>query len=534
MNYQINKRFLSVKHVCGFLMAAFLIAAGTGCTKDFKSVNTNSSTLSSVGPNEYPYMFSYALMNPTLSPDNFEIGEGTIASVYSEFFSQAATSFPTDRYVVVQAWMPACWNPVYISAVPQLKTIMSNTDSTSAEYALAQIWWVWMFHRVTDYFGPIPYFQAGSGASTVAYNPQDSVYYDFFKRLRSAVAVLANHKGEHPFGTYDLVYGSTTDPVSAWIKFANTLHLRLAMRLSKVSPSLAQSEAENAAAAGTMTSVSDDAYVPKNSTYYNEHNGLAVTAGWDDLRMSAAMQSILQGYNDPRLPIYWQPAVTTGQYSGVRNGLYASEKIIPINSRMYNSNLGTKWCYWNPSIQDWVTHYDVPQGIIHAAEAYFLKAEGALNGWNMGGGTAQSYYTLGIQTSMAQWGVTDQNAINTYISNTATPVALNDYFSSPAVNNYPVSWSTDATMQRKQIAQQKWLGLFPDGMEAWSDVRRSGYPELYHIIHSDNADISPSQFIRRMTFLATEQQTNTAAVANAVQLLGGPDKVTTPLWWDKN
>ena len=534
MYYQSNKRSFTVKHVCGLLMASLLLILVTGCTKDFKSINTNSSTLSSVGPNEYPYMFSYALENPTLSPDNFEIGEGTIASVYSEFFSQAATSFPTDRYVVVQAWMPACWNPVYISAVPQLKTIMSNTDTASAENALANIWWVWMFHRVTDYFGPVPYFQAGSGASSVAYTPQDSIYYDFFKKLTSAVAVLGNHHGEHPFGTYDLVYGSTTDPASAWIKFANTLHLRLAMRLSKVNPTVAQAEAEKAAAGGTMDNISDDAYMPKNTKYYNEYNGLAVTAGWDDLRMSAAMQSILQGYNDPRLPVYWQPAVATGAYSGVRNGLYASEKIIPINSRTYNSNLGTLWTVWSPSVQNWVTNYNYPQGIIHAAEAFFLKAEGALNGWNMGGGTAQSYYQQGIQTSMAQWGITDQSAITNYIQNVDSPVALNDYFSSPAVNNYPVAWSADPVMERKQVAQQKWLGLFPDGMEAWSEVRRSGYPELYHVIHSDNPDISPSQFIRRMTFLATEQQTNSAAVANAVQLLGGPDKVTTPLWWDKN
>jgi len=89
-------------------------------------------------------------------------------------------------------------------------------------------------------------------------------------------------------------------------------------------------------------------------------------------------------------------------------------------------------------------------------------------------------------------------------------------------------------MQRKQVAQQKWLALFPDGMEGWAEVRRSGYPVLYHIIHSDNPDITPDQFIRRMTYLDNETQSNGAAVTKAVQMLGGPDKVTTPLWWDKN
>lgn len=505
-----------------------------GCTKDFDSINTDTNSLSSVGSNEYPYMFSYALMTPTLSPDNFEVGEGTIASVYSQYFSQAAHSFPTDRYVVVQPWMPAVWNPVYINAAPQLKTIMSNTDPQSAENALASIWWVWMFHRITDYFGPVPYFEAASGKTSVAYSSQESIYNDFFQRLASAVDVLKKHIGEKPFGQYDLVYGKKADPVSAWIKFANTLRLRLALRVSKVSPALAKGEAEAAVAAGVMESIGDDAYMPKNKVIYNEFNGLAVTAGWDDIRMSAAMASVLIGYSDPRLSVYFQPAVATGKYSGVRNGLFTSEKIIDINSRLFNSNLGTRWTYWDLNINDWKTNYDVPQDIMHAAEAYFLKAEGVLNNWNMGGGTSQSYYEMGIKTSMEQWGITNAATVNNYIQSTATPTALNDYFNSPAVNDYPIKWSADATMQRKQVAQQKWLAVFPDGMEGWAEVRRSGLPELYHIIHSENPDIQPSQFIRRMTFLATEVQTNSAAVTNGVQLLNGPDKVTTPLWWDKN
>lgn len=528
----INSR-LSILVNCLFIPAITAILL-SGCTKKFDAINSDVNSLNTVGTNEYPYMFSYALMTTTLGPSNFEVGEGTIASVYSQYFSQAAQSFPTDRYVVVQPWMPYCWNPVYINAAPQLKKIMDNTSPSSAENALANIWWVWMFHRVTDYFGPVPYFEAASGQNSVAYTPQDSIYYDFFKRLNSAVSVLKNHIGETPFGKFDLVYGKKTDPVSAWIKFANTLHLRLAMRISRVNPSVAKQEAETAVAGGTMTTANDDAYMPKNSVNYLEFNGLAVTAGWDDIRMSASMASILIGYNDPRLPVYFQPAVATGNYSGVRNGLYTSEKIIPVNSRLYNSNLGTRWTYWDATIKDWKTHYDVPSDVMHAAEAYLLKAEGALNGWNMGG-TAQGFYETGIRTSMAQWGITDQTAIDNYVNSTATPVALNDYFNSPAVNNYPVQWSIDPAMQKKQVAQQKWLATFPDGMEGWADLRRSGLPELYHIIHSDNPDINPNQFIRRMTYLSTEVQTNGTAVSKAVQLLGGGgDKVNTPLWWDKN
>ena len=503
-----------------------------GCTKNFTSMNTDPTKIASLVPTDYPYMFAYAQMTTTLSPDNFEIGEGAIASIYSQFFAQAAQSFGTDRYNIQVSWLPAVWNPPYVSAAPQLKTILAGTDSTSAEHALATVWWVWVFHRVTDYFGPVPYFQAANGQQDVEYTPQDSIYYDFFKKLDAAVAVLQNHKGEHPFGTYDLVYNTQADPVSAWIKFANTLRLRLAMRISYVNPTLAKTEAEAAVAAGVMTDPGGDAYMVHTNKTYNEENGLAVTAGWDDLRMSASMASMLKGYNDPRLPIYWQPAVTTGLYSGIRNGLYTSEQQLDSNGRLYNSNLGTRWCTWVNG--NWVTNYSVSQDLMHAAEAYFLRAEGALNGWNMGD-NAQDLYETGIRKSMAQWGITDQTVIGNYIISADTPVApLDGTIRSPAVNNYPIAWSSDPTMQRQQVAQQKWLALFPDGMEGWAEVRRTNLPKLYPVLHSDNTDLTNGATIKRMPFLATEEQSNAAAVTRAVQMLGGPDNAATRLWWDVN
>jgi len=505
----------------------------TGCTKKFEDMNKDATKLSSVSKSEYPFMFAFALMSPTLSPDDFEVGEGTVAGVYSQFYSQAAQSFPTDRYVIRQDWNPAIWNPVYTKVVPQLKTIIEGSDANSAEAAIANVWWVWAFHRVTDHFGPIPYFQAGTGSRYVAYTPQDSIYLDFFSRLDAAVAVLKNHTGEKPFGTYDLIYGAKSDPVSAWIKFANTLRLRLALRVSLVNPALAKTQAEAAVASGVMTDIADDAYMPKSTATYAEFNGLAVTAGWDDIRMSSTMESILKGYNDPRMPIYFQPSVATGTYEGVRNGLFTSEKIIDINSRLFNSNLGTRWCSWSVAKNDWVTTYNVSQDIMHCAEAYFLKAEGALNGWNMGSG-AQQLYESGIRMSMNQWGITDATAIDNYIASNATPIATQDGQNSPAVNDYPIHWSATTSMQYKQVAQQKWLALFPDGMEGWAEVRRTDLPALYPVVHSENPDLPQGTFIKRMPFLDAEKQTNTDAVTKAVQMLNGPDNAATKLWWDKN
>jgi hypothetical protein len=152
------------------------------------------------------------------------------------------------------------------------------------------------------------------------------------------------------------------------------------------------------------------------------------------------------------------------------------------------------------------------------------------------GGTAQELYAKGIENSMKQWGITDNAAIQAYINSTATPVAPGDFLSSPAMTDIPVKWGADLATQREQIATQKWLALFPDGFEAWADFRRSRYLNLYPVANSENPDIpNPNtQYIRRIPFLENERSVNGTAVDAAEGLLDGPDKVTTPLWWDTN
>jgi hypothetical protein len=526
--YNKLKRLKTTGDVLLFMIIA---ACFTGCTKNFADTNTDATKISTVGQAEYPYMFANALTSSSPAINDYEISEAALSLMYCQLGSQAAQSFGTDRYLIRQEWLPSSWNPFYTQVAPQLRTIILNTDSASAEHAVANIWWVWTFHRVTDYFGPIPYSQAASGQRFIKYDPQDSIYYDFFKRLDAAVAVLKTSAGKKPFTTFDLVYRAKADPASAWLKFANTLRLRLALRISKANPAMAKTEAEKAVADGVMTTVSDDAMLLKSTTIYQEYNPLSQIAAWDEVRMSATMESIQKGYNDPRMTIYFQPAFATGLYDGFRNGLYTEEKIIPINSRTYNANFGVRWT--TQVNNAWTAKYGVSMDVMHCAEAFFLRAEGAVNGWNMGG-TARQLYESGIAMSMAQWGVTDAAAIAAYTVNPAKPIPPLDGMNSPAVNDYPVLWSADPVMQRKQVAQQKWLALFPDGREAWAEVRRTTYPQLYPLVHSDNPDLPIGKMIRRLPFLDAEKQTNAAAVADAVKMLNGPDNAATPLWWDKN
>ena len=108
---------------------------------------------------------------------------------------------------------------------------------------------------------------------------------------------------------------------------------------------------------------------------------------------------------------------------------------------------------------------------------------------------------------------------------------------SPAAGTAPIKFSSDPKVQKEQIAIQKWVALFPDGNEAWADMRRGRYFPGYPVVSSENPDITDptKQYIRRINFLLSEKQNNKAGVDTGIPLLGpGGDKITTPLWWDKN
>lgn len=496
------------------------------CTEDFEEINTDKNTIATIGPAELPFLFSKAISSV---PWNDQTAQNLYSDQYAQYFANLTSYFPTDRYVINMDWAQTPWNKQYTGVVPQLQSIFESTDPNSAEYALANIWWVYSFHRITDYWGPIPYFHAGEPGTSVPYDLQSEIYDDFFKRLDAAVSVLNQKTSETPFGNADLIYGGN---VNKWIKFANTLRLRLALRISDVEPERAQSEAEAAYMGGVFTtSPGDDALAEKNSI---DRNTISIMSEWNEFRMSAAMESALKGYQDPRISEYFIPAVETGTYEGLRNGLSVAQLTEEINKAGFNSHVGPRWSA--PASGGVAGYLSTPANVMSTAEAYFARAEGALLGWDMGG-TPEELYNAGIENSMYQWGITEPNVIQNYINSTEQPIPPQDLLNSPAVSDVPVKFdNSDRAIQLRQIALQKWIALFPDGWEAWAENRRRDLPPLYPVANSDNPEISDptTEKIRRLPFLLSEYQTNRKAVEEAIKLLGGPDKITTPLWWDEN
>jgi hypothetical protein len=145
----------------------------------------------------------------------------------------------------------------------------------------------------------------------------------------------------------------------------------------------------------------------------------------------------------------------------------------------------------------------------------------------MGGGSAEDYYNLGIARSMEYWGI-DAAAIAAYQQSTNVPVATHD--GPTPVSDVPIKF--DAGRAMEQIMTQKWLAYFPNGWEAWAELRRTDLPALYPRMASQNPDVAKDEIMRRVTFVSSEYETNAVAVDDALIKLGGPDIGSTRLWWN--
>lgn len=501
---------------------ALLLVLATGCTKKFNSINSDPTTFGTLPSAAIPKAFAIAEWEGVYAdPGNYEVIHSLYTDLWSQYFIDGG-GFAGDRYVIDPTLAVFSWSLTYTVNLPSIKIVIDGTEGIApSANAIARIWKTYMFHQQTDLYGPIPYSQAGLGLLSVPYDSQESIYTSLFNTLDSAITTLkASDQGETPFGADDLIYGGN---IPRWIKFASSLRLRLAMRVSAVNPTLAQAEAQKSVADGVMTTNDDNAFVAVGP---NSINGLAAEAPWENMRMSASMVSYLKGYNDPRMMEFYSPADDDGQYHGARNGMNVTQVAAAVSKNGTNlSNINTT--RWSDA-----TQATTPLNVMYAAETYFLLAEAALNGWNVGG-SPQQLYEQGIATSMNQWGITDATAIHNYIQSTSTPIPPNDYLNSPAVATIPVKFAADAATQRQQILTQKWLALFPDGIEAWAELRRTGYPVLYPLVQSDNADVPANKMISRWPWQADEYNTNGKAVQAALPLLNGPDKASTHVWWNK-
>ena len=446
------------------------------------------------------------------------------ASYIANITTYSYTTYHNDHYALYRDWYNAPFNNAYTNIMQPWKSIVDVTDENSPARALATIVKVLGMSRITDMYGPIPYIKFGT-STAVAYDAQKDVYYKFFEELNDAIGVLttySNNSSEKFMEEYDYIYEGN---VAKWIKFANTLRLRLAMRVSFIDQAKAQVEATAAInnSYGLMASTDDSAFL-KNKKLSFINPIWEVSESFEDMRMGATMDCYLNGYKDPRISQYFRPSAKDGSYHGVRNGLSSI-------SKTNYGNAASGLNFERNSDMQWMD----------AAEAYFLLAEAKLR-LSLGTETVKSYYEQGIRTSFLSKGV-EAKYMDTYITDaTSLPLAL---YTNPVTNantnvgsslsQITIAWdeSADADVKLERIMTQKWIALYPDGQEAWSEMRRTGYPGFVRInSYANQTEVANNELISRLKFPTTEYSNNNQNTVAATSLLKGTDAAGTRLWWD--
>ncbi len=519
----------------------------TSCTKDFEKYNTNrynatDSLLKIDGEGLGTFMLPMQLSIFSTTNYLYQLQQNLNADIYSGYMMSGDPfngGVNNTNYGLVPDWNNAPFNIGFQNIMANWLQVNKRAAVNTPDYlAIANILKVEAMHRVTDVYGPMPYTSFGKGGFTTPYDSQEVIYNTFFTELDFAIKTLTQYiktnPGAQPFQPYDLVYGGD---YKQWLKFANSLKLRLAIRIAMVNPALAKTKAEEAVndPNGLLTTNGDNAFVhPVNGVTFT--NSLwSITYEYEDINMGAPMECYLKGYNDPRLPFYFVPN-SQGQYRGIRNGVQitSTQQYEDASLLYFGDPKATRKVFVN-------TKPSTPIQLMAASEISFLKAEGALRGWNMGG-TPSGFYNEGIALSFDLNGVS--GSLNNYTTDaTSTEAPYTDLASatnnvpagSPYLSTITIKWDDAATYQKKleRIITQKWLGLWPDGEEAWAEFRRTNYPVLMPVVvNNSQGTISTTDFIRRLPFSKDEYNNNKVEVTKAVSLLSGPDNGGTRLWWD--
>lgn len=371
------------------------------------------------------------------------------------------------------------------------KADVSSYGSNNNQIAVAKLMWAYYYQWATDRWGMLPYSEAlgGVSSSKAKYDSQEAIYDDLFTKIDEALAQMDGGAG--PQG--DILFSGD---MTQWAKFGNTLKMNMAIRLAKVYPATGGYAATkfNQAMKGSIASVSENIMFPSisNDAYDNPYQDDYIDLARADECLSDVLVNRMQALNDPRLPKFGEPAISTGTFVGLRYGWDGAGGVPNDDVSFMNDDLiknGTR---------------ALPMYTF--AQISFSKAEAALLGWTSG--SAQTYYEEGVAASMAQWGVSAEDS-EAYLSES------------------DVFYNADIAMN--QIAEQKWLALFYQPYEAWAEWRRLDYPVLTPAVDILTGTSIPV----RHGYPAAEPTQNQANYDAAISAQG-PDALSTKLWWDVN
>lgn len=495
------------------------IAAFSSCTKNFEDLNRPGGNLSKeeLSRDGWAIMAFIQQLEDQAFPEQentYQMNVDLIGNYCGRFMTHANPGFSNNNFQRMNApegWARYPFTDCTPKVASAMREIASRVEPDNAFYAWALIVRAASLLRLTDIYGPYP---IGDDSK---YSSQKDVYYSLLADLDSATDILgplaaANSALTLGDPAQDRVYGGN---VGQWVRYANSLKLRMAVRMRFADPSKAKEVAEAAVSAGVIMDNADNC-----KTNYRPNGQYKTSVEWGDSRVCADIESYMTGYGDPRIGKYFSPVAKAGsrEYIGC-----------PAAATIANKETADEIYSAANVSQDtdgvWLT----------AAEVAFCRAEGALAGWDMGG-TAKSFYERGIALSFEQWGagsadeyIADSSSLPANYSNAAGGYGRSSY---TRASNVTIAWAESASHEAKleRIITQKWIALYPEGQEAWCEIRRTGYPKVFPLA---TASVTGADVPNRVPFDSREAVNNRENYLQAVSLLGGDDSYTTKLWWQR-
>ena len=496
---------------------------------------------------DHAYQYVYGLTTDnyagysTMINSSF-MGGFTIETTYS--YARAANEGPYGKLLSVKNYIGNPMNIESANNIVEIKALCLLLYNIAAQ-------------EMTDLYGAIPYsdHKANKATNPFTFNKGSDIYPAIVKNLDDINACFANYDNRPDWYKEQMDFlllmydGLTLDKTfESWRRLANSLKLRMAMHYVKYDPTTAQQWAEEAVAAGVIETKDQQVGLNPLTSCFSQHPMRMMMYGWNDVRINASFISMLTSLQHPYMDYMiaknshdiinrktgeTMPANTA--IVGVRAGqtMYGSQQYFSNMRLAYSQFQGDDFIY-------------MPLYTMKLAEVEFHRAEGALRGWNMGG-SAQYFYEEGIRH--ADCGDTFMyisgdygNRVDDYLE-VADPVEytyVDPMGTSPdieSVTKIGVKWNEGDDLETKleKIITQKYIAVFPYSYEAWTDMRRTGYPKTFPVLKPYRGDYSLlyGDLIRRMPLPYGDTAAGLSDISTSgLDAIGGADLMATPVFWD--
>ncbi|MFV0345795.1 MAG: SusD/RagB family nutrient-binding outer membrane lipoprotein [Bacteroidales bacterium] len=483
---------------------ALLLLIISSCDDDFEKTNTSPNDVTDI---DDEYLFANACLQ-TLRGSHTNLLQYRFATQYAQMYVGQGNFLFIDRYYdnFTTAEYQDLFKFFNYGPIRLIKAAMSMTEpggdkENPVRYAMNEVVAIANFVQLADAYGAVPYTEGGIGQEGLMYPKFDQVefiYKDAIEKLGTAITVLSSADAKDGYPQADPFFDND---LNKWVRFANSLRLRYAMRMRFVdeAKSLAEQTIQDCLSKPLIEDNSQNVWYENTDSDIDEFRNPVYeyykSWAW---KMSASLVDKLKSMKDPRLPVFVKPN-NDGNYIGTPNGLSDDSLSVWDLSKVSD-----------PS--DNLVGRAAPIYFLTAGEVWFLRAEAALYG--ITSENANNSYQSAIRSSLSLWKI-DESEISTYLSSNA---------------NATLTGSSER--QFEQISTQLWLALVPNGMEAWSNIRRTGYPYIpRRTAPKYDLGVTNGRLPTRLRYPLSEININNANYLKAIEEQGA-DVITTKLWWD--